>query len=224
MRLSFTVLFLSITLFAKAQTWSQAEYNRANTAVNANYLTSEEKNIIMYINLIRLEGEKFYYTFLQDYINNYNSKVKKYRNYNKLKITPNNSYYVSLLKHVKGIKNLSLLYPNDKLASLSKAHAQDLNLNNLADHTSSNGDSFSKRLSKYFAGKPMSENISFGYYNSLDIVCQLLLDCGVPSLGHRFVLLDQKSNLNTVGVNIQSHPSYTWCAVIDYVSLPNLSK
>jgi hypothetical protein len=215
-----TFLFLIIVTAANAQKWTDAEFRRANTAANASYLTNEEKNVVMYMNLIRIDGEKFYYTFLEDYINNYNAKVKQYRNYNELRITRNNSYYTSLLKHLRGIKNLQVFYPDDKLTALSRSHAQDLNRNNLDTHESSNGDKFSKRLSKYFPNKAMSENIDFGYSNSLDIVCHLLLDCGVPSLGHRFNLLDQKFKLNTVGVSIQPHPSYTWCAVIDFVAQP----
>nr|WP_315420590.1 CAP domain-containing protein [uncultured Pedobacter sp.] len=215
-----TLLFLIFVSGASAQKWTDAEFRRANTAANVSYLTNEEKNVVMYMNLIRIDGEKFYYTFLKDYINNYNAKVKQYRNYNELRITRNNSYYTSLLKHLRGIKNLPVFYPNDKLTSLSRSHAQDLNRNNLDTHESSNGDKFSKRLSSYFPNKAMSENIDFGYSNSLDIVCHLLLDCGVPSLGHRFTLLDQKYKLNTVGVSIQPHPSYTWCAVIDFVAQP----
>ncbi len=203
-----------------AQTWTDAEFRSANTAANAPYLSTEEKNIVMYMNLIRIDGEKFYYTFLEDYINNYNAKVKKYRNYNQLKIARNNSYYVSLLKHLQTVKNLPLYYPDEKLTLLSKNHAQDLNKNNIDTHESSDGTKFAKRLSRYFPNKTMSENIDFGYSNSLDIVCHLLLDCGVPSLGHRFNILDQKNKFNTVGVGIQRHPTYTWCAVIDFVSQP----
>ncbi|QNR85539.1 CAP domain-containing protein [Pedobacter riviphilus] len=215
-----TLLLIIFSGQVNAQKWTDAEFRKANTAANASYLSNEEKNIVMYMNLIRLDGEKFYYTFLEDYINNYNAKVRKYRNYNELRITRNNSYYTSLLKHLRGIKNLQMFYPDDKLTSLSRSHAQDLNRNNLDTHESSNGDKFSKRLSRYFPNKAMSENIDFGYSNSLDIVCHLLLDCGVPSLGHRFNLLDQKYKLNTVGVSIQPHPSYTWCAVIDFVAQP----
>jgi len=214
------LLLLIFSCQANAQKWTDAEFRKANTAANASYLSNEEKNIVMYMNLIRIDGEKFYYTFLEDYINNYNAKVRKYRNYNELRITRNNSYYTSLLKHLRGVKNLQMFYPDDKLTSLSRSHAQDLNRNNLDTHESSNGDKFSKRLSRYFPNKAMSENIDFGYSNSLDIVCHLLLDCGVPSLGHRFNLLDQKYKLNTVGVSIQPHPSYTWCAVIDFVAQP----
>ncbi|NII81604.1 MULTISPECIES: CAP domain-containing protein [unclassified Pedobacter] len=215
-----TLLLIIFSGQVNAQKWTDAEFRKANTAANASYLSNEEKNIVMYMNLIRIDGEKFYYTFLEDYINNYNAKVRKYRNYNELRITRNNSYYTSLLKHLRGIKNLQMFYPDDKLTSLSRSHAQDLNRNNLDTHESSNGDKFSKRLSRYFPNKAMSENIDFGYSNSLDIVCHLLLDCGVPSLGHRFNLLDQKYKLNTVGVSIQPHPSYTWCAVIDFVAQP----
>jgi uncharacterized protein YkwD len=214
------LLLLIFSYQVNAQKWTDAEFRKANTAANASYLSNEEKNIVMYMNLIRIDGEKFYYTFLEDYINNYNAKVRKYRNYNELRITRNNSYYTSLLKHLRGVKNLQLFYPDDKLTSLSRSHAQDLNRNNLDTHESSNGDKFSKRLSRYFPNKAMSENIDFGYSNSLDIVCHLLLDCGVPSLGHRFNLLDQKHKLNTVGVSIQPHPSYTWCTVIDFVAQP----
>ncbi|WP_231490084.1 CAP domain-containing protein [Pedobacter sp. Leaf170] len=227
----FRLFFISgIFLFlyanaAIAQRWTDAEFKKANTGVYADYLTSEEKNTLLYMNLIRIDGEKFYYTFLEDYINNYNEKVKKYRNYNELKISRNNAYYLSLLKHVKGIKNLPMFYPNEQLSAVSRSHAIDLNRNNIDTHESSNGDSFSKRVSKYFPKKAMSENIDFGYSNSLDIVCHLLLDCGVPSLGHRFNLLDRKYKLNTVGISIQPHPSYSWCAVIDFVAEPNtLSK
>jgi uncharacterized protein YkwD len=215
-----TLFMLIFAGHVHAQKWTDAEFRKANTASNASYLSNEEKNIVMYMNLIRLDGEKFYYTFLEDYINDYNAKVRKYRNYNELRITRSNSYYTSLLKHLQGIKNLQMFYPDDKLTSLSRNHAQDLNRNNLDTHESSNGDKFSKRLSKYFPNKAMSENIDFGYSNSLDIVCHLLLDCGVPSLGHRFNLLDQRYKLNTVGVSIQPHPSYTWCAVIDFVAQP----
>jgi len=215
-----TLLLIIFSSQADAQKWTDAEFRKANTAANASYLSNEEKNIVMYMNLIRIDGEKFYYTFLEDYINNYNAKVRKYSNYNELRITRNNSYYTSLLKHLRGIKNFRMFYPDDKLTSLSRSHAQDLNRNNLDTHESSNGDKFSKRLSRYFPNKAMSENIDFGYSNSLDIVCHLLLDCGVPSLGHRFNLLDQKYKLNTVGISIQPHPSYTWCAVIDFVAQP----
>jgi uncharacterized protein YkwD len=217
------ITFLT-ALSSYAQKWTEAEYQRANTAANVSYLSSEEKNIVLYMNLARIDGEKFYQTILEDYISNYNAKVRKFRNYNDLKISKNNPYYLSLLTHLRGIKNLPLFYPDDKLSMVSRNHAIDLNRNSLDTHESSNGDKFSKRISKYYPNRTMSENIDFGNAIGLDIVCHLLLDCGVPSLGHRFTILDQKNKLNIVGVSIQRHPSYSWCAVIDYVAKPPYSN
>ena len=218
------ILIFSSAILAQAQSWTDTEYQQANTAANVTYLSNEEKNIVLYMNLARIDGEKFYYTVLEDYINNYNSKVRKFRNYNDLKISKNNPYYLSLLTHLRGIKNLPMFYPEDKLSFVSRNHAIDLNRNNLDTHESSNGDKFSKRISKYYPNRTMSENIDFGNANGLDIVCHLLLDCGVPSLGHRFTILDQKNKMNIVGVSIQRHPSYSWCAVIDYVAKPKYAN
>ncbi|WP_443939764.1 CAP domain-containing protein [Pedobacter sp. MW01-1-1] len=217
--LTFISLFFHFPV--EAQSWTQAEYDRANTAEHANFLSNEEKDVILYLNLIRMDGEKFYNTLLQEYIENYNNKVRKYRNYAELRLTPNNWYYTSLWKNLRGVKNLPLFYPDEKLSKASKNHALDLYRNNLAGHESSNGDSFNKRLSYYYPNKTMSENIDFGYSTSLEIVCHLLLDCGVPNLGHRLTILDQKYKLNTVGVSIQPHRRYEWCAVIDYISMPD---
>ena len=220
-RLFFALLLSTLSYNqVSAQEWSDAEIRKANTAVNASYLTTEEKNVILLMNLIRLDGPRFYNTFLEDYINKYNDNVRQYRNYNQLKITRSNTYYTSLYKHLQGIKNLPMFYPDERLTALSRGHAVDLNRNNLDTHESSNGDKFSKRLSRYFPNKAMSENIDFGYSKSLDIVCHLLLDCGVPSLGHRFNILDQKYKLNTVGVSIQPHPAFNYCTVIDFVAQP----
>ena len=218
------ILTFTSALKSQAQRWTDAEYQRANTAADVSYLSKEEKNIILYMNLARIDGEKFFNTILEDYVSDYNAKMRKYRNYNDLKIATNNPYYLSLLTHLRGIKNLPMFYPEDKLSFISRNHAIDLNRNNLDTHESSNGDKFSKRISKYYPNRTMSENIDFGNANGLDIVCHLLLDCGVPSLGHRFTILDQKSRLNAVGVSIQHHPSYTWCAVIDYVAKPESSQ
>ena len=220
----FTLLILSLAVIAQAQKWTDAEYQRANTAANASYLSNEEKNMVLYMNLARMDGEKFYHTLLEEYINDYNAKVRKYRNYNDLKIAKNNPYYLSLLIHLRKIKDLPMFYPDDKLSIVSRNHALDLNKNNLDTHESSNGDKFSKRIATYYPNRTMSENIDFGNDKGLDIVCHLLLDCGVPSLGHRLTILDQRNKFNIVGLSIQPHPSYIWCAVIDFVALPKSDR
>ncbi|TDG34884.1 CAP domain-containing protein [Pedobacter changchengzhani] len=220
-RVIFSVLLIFLCAgTAFAQDWTAAEFKKADTGEFVSYLTDDEKDVIFYMNLIRLDGDKFFNTYIQDYVTAYNESVKRYRNYNQLKITLDNSYYKSLRTHLQRVKNFPLFFPDEKLTRASRNHAIDLKIHNIDTHEGSNGDSFAKRLSKYFPNKVVSENIDFGYNKGLDIVCHLLLDCGVPSLGHRYTILDQKYNLNLVGVNIQSHPSNKYCTVIDFVAQP----
>ena len=62
----------------------------------------------------------------------------------------------------------------------------------------------------YFFG----ECISFGFADPLAIVLQLLIDEGVPSLGHRKICLNLA--YRTIGLAIRPHQSYQYNAVIDF--------
>jgi len=46
------------------------------------------------------------------------------------------------------------------------------------------------------------------------VAIQLLIDEGVPSLGHRKACLDK--SMEKVGLNIQPHASYDYCCVLDF--------
>ncbi|MNE94399.1 hypothetical protein D3C80_1923560 [compost metagenome] len=69
--------------------------------------------------------------------------------------------------------------------------------------------------------KSSGENLSFGFSSGLGNVCMLLIDKGVPDLGHRKMILNTSYQLNTVGISIQPHKTYRYCAVIDFVALPH---
>lgn len=221
-----TLLFffpLSIN-YATAQSsgaWTKEELKMANTAGNAPYLTGEEKDIVIYMNLVRMDGERFFNTFLQDFIDEYNEKMKQYSNYEKLKISRNDSYYLSLKRDLKNIRLLPVFWPDEALSWVARQHAKDLNKNNFAGHTSSNGKTAKERIATMYPKKSSGENIAFGFSSGLGNVCLLLIDKGVPDLGHRKMILNTAAQLNTVGVSIQPHKTYRHCAVIDFVALPH---
>jgi len=54
----FTLLFCSHFL-AISQNWTSEELQKANTAVNISSISSEEKEVIKYLNLARLYPQKF---------------------------------------------------------------------------------------------------------------------------------------------------------------------
>lgn len=218
------LLFFFSTYTIKAQSsakiWTPEELENANTAKNTSYLNDEEKKIIFYMNLARTDGEKFFNTYFQDFVQAYNVDMQQYRNYDELKVNRKDKYYRGLEKDLKTIKGLPLFSPDETLTWISQQHAKDMKKHNLAGHNSSDGRSVSDRIWKYYPGRAVSENLAFGFSKGLANVCMLLLDKNVPDLGHRKTILGTSYNLSLVGVNISSHPGYKYCAVIDFISEP----
>jgi uncharacterized protein YkwD len=229
MKLSFLFLFLFVpTLHANTlaaqqayPTFTKEELKMANTAGNASYLSGQEKDMVMYINLARIDGEKFFNTFFEQFIDDYNQEMRKYNNYNELRINKNTSYYRSLKQTLSQIKNLPVFWPDEALTQVARKHAQDLNRNNFTGHKSSDGRSVKDRIDSVYPNKSSAENLAFGFPTGLGNICMLLLDKGVPDLGHRKSLLNTNLKLNKIGAYIGPHPSYRYCAVIDLIAVGN---
>ncbi|MBB5623406.1 uncharacterized protein YkwD [Pedobacter cryoconitis] len=221
--IAFLLFFFStnaIKAQSSAKTWTPEELENANTAKNTSYLNDEEKKIIFYMNLARTDGQKFFNTYFQDFVEAYNVDMQQYRNYDDLKVNRKDKYYRGLEKDLKTVKGLTLFSPDETLTWISQQHAKDMKKHNLAGHNSSDGRSVSDRIWKYYPGRAVSENLAFGFSKGLANVCMLLLDKNVPDLGHRKTILGTSYNLSLVGVNISTHPGYKYCAVIDFISEP----
>lgn len=216
-----TIAFVFLSCVAYGQKWSREQLRLANTAENVSYLNREEKNMIFFLNLIRMDGPLFFKTYFQDYVNENNQEMKKYGNYTDLRIERSNKYYRSLEKDLKNIKDLPLIYPDRALSKISEAHANDMNRNNLVSHDSSNGDTFVERISNIYPNHSMAENLAFGSVTGLEIMCALLLDMRVPGLGHRKNILNTSMKFTHVGVSIKPHPFYRISGVMDFISFPD---
>ncbi len=187
------------TLFTKD------EIRLANTAANISYLTEEEKKVILYINLARLDGKRFAKDFGSSYME-------------LTGIAASNSYAISFYDDLSKVKGLQMLEPLQALCEAAAYHAEDLGKHGLTGHDSSDGTSFGDRIRRFLpsAGYWL-ENCSFGTYNSIAIVAvmQLLVDNNVPSLGHRKNILN--AEMTHVGVAIRPHQStYKYGCVQDF--------
>ena len=180
----------------KPGNFSSDQIAKANTVGNASYLSDEEKLVIIYCNLARLDGATFVSSYLSDLRNS------------------SNSYERSLLKELPQIKNLPMLYPNQKIYNAAKYHVNDIGPKGLVQHESSNGTGMGKRLRGFYDGGFIAENISFGYNNALDIVRQLLIDDGVSGCGHRRNILGE--TYTRIGTAIGTHKQYRFMCVQDF--------
>ena len=174
--------------------------DQANTAKNAPYLSNKEKDVILYMNLARLNGN----WFIKHIYDKKTSFVSQF----------SLSYKKSLVKDLKKIKDLPMLKPAKGLTKAARYHAKDMGKIGKIGHNSSDGTSTFVRIKKYAQGGFMAENCQYGHEAAIDIVLDLLIDDKIPSLGHRKNILNR--NFSYVGVAVEPHKVYRVNCVQDF--------
>jgi len=168
----------------RSASWNDPKYNEANSAKDEDYLSENEKKIYYYLNLLRMNPKLFADTYLGHLRNS------------------SNQYESSLYSELQKIDPLPVLKPNRKLYESAKCHAIESGESGYLGHTR-------KKCTKYFMG----ECCQYGISNPLNIIISLLIDEGIPSLGHRKICLSPYTEL---GVSIQPHKSYCINTVMDF--------
>ena len=193
----FLLFFVTPTLFAQKitpfETWSDNDLSIANSAKNNKELSFQEKKVIFYINLARINGRLFTETYLKDYMDD-------------VKI-PKNKYYKSLVKTLKEQPRLPILTTDVDLFNEAVKHAKEMGKSGRKGHRSGDFESFGERmapLQKKF--KKVKESNQYGFPDALSIVVDLLIDDEQESLRHRKMLLD--ADLFYIGVGIRAHKKF----------------
>lgn len=190
-------LFFSSTAFSQKvipfDSWNSNDLRIANSAKDLKELSFQEKKVIFYINLARINGSLFVETYLKDYMED-------------VKI-PKNNYYKSLVKTLKEQPRLSVLIPNQELIDECIQHAQEMGRLGKKGHRSEKFESYEERM-KSFTTKfnKVKESNQYGEPDALAIVIDLLIDDEQESLRHRKMLLDPEAEY--VGVGIRAHKKY----------------
>ncbi len=174
--------------------WNDPKYQVCNTAADVEYLSDEEKDVIYILNLARYDPRLFAATV-----------VKQYPRYNDNAELINITYYQSLLTEMRGMKRLGLLKPDQSCYTSAECHAFNMGLIGEDGHVRSDSCS----ALQYYNG----ECCDYGNRDPLDIVMNLLIDYGVPSLGHRRICFN---NYKYIGVSIQPHKRWDTNTVLDF--------
>jgi len=202
-KLLFSLIFFSACTLLDAQKiigekvwnrWDPVTIARANTASEVDYMTSEEKMVILITNLARVDGPLFSETFLNAYLEG----------------EEKNRFSKSLYKDLKTVKGLQALYPEKDLFEAANGHAVKSGKSGHVGHQGFDAR-FKPLMKKYIS---VAENCAYGYDKGIDIALQLLIDKDVPKLGHRINMLNPE--FNSVGVSIQPHKSYRSNCVMDF--------
>ena len=177
--------------------WNDTKYSKCNTAADIAYMSSDKKEVIYILNLIRTDPALFSRTVLKKY-----PSVSR-----KSRLVNDEYYYQSLVKTLNNMQPVNILVPDRSCFESAQCHASSSGASGYAGHKRTNSNCQTK---KTYNG----ECCDYGQSEPLEIVLSLLIDEGVPSLGHRNIIL---SPYNKVGVSIQPHKKYRTNTVIDFL-------
>ncbi|HSK12911.1 MAG TPA: CAP domain-containing protein [Phnomibacter sp.] len=175
--------------------WKDAKYRACNTAKNTRYLTPKEKEVIYVLNLARQYPQQFNQTI-----------VKPWPGKRKRPHLMENSYYLSLQADLAKMRPAPLLRPDSTAWVSAQCHALT---SGKMGYTGHDRQTAACKAKERFDG----ECCHYGSNNALNIIMSLLIDDGVPSLGHRFILL--RENYKGIGVSIQPHATYDFNTVLN---------
>jgi len=194
MKTLFSLLLLCIGCTSlQAQTWSKVQITKANTGKDIAYLSTVEKECIMYLNLCRLYPQDFLKFELTKYVGN-----EQYGDYLK-----NSEYRKSLISTLASMKPINELTFDVDLYKNAACFSKEQGIAGTTGH---------KRI-KCPKELYTAECCSYGMAAAKDIVLQLLIDDRVTSLGHREICLD--ASYSKIGVSVNSHKEWGTCAVLD---------
>lgn len=152
------------------------------------YLGSQEQQFIIALNLLRLHPQKWCDDFLVPYLKEHPD------------LKSSNS--ASLMRTLRKTKPMQELRPNPDLTQQAKEHAVHSGVKGYTGHKG-----FQQRAK---AVEEKIQNVheanSYGDVDGLGFLLNLLIDEGVPDLGHRKILLNP--NLSLIGVHIADHKRY----------------
>jgi hypothetical protein len=194
-----------------------------DTAREADYLSSVEKDVILEMNKVRADPKKYAELYIKPMLqydwggpfgeNSYLAPGKTVYT----KTEEGRNAIQSCIDDLSGRQGMSPLLPAKGLFLAAKDHADDTGPKGLTGHTGTDGSSMGERINRY--GKwsgGAGENISYGSSTGRDIVVQLLVDDGVPGRGHRDNILNK--DFGYAAGAIGSHTGYTYLCVIDYAN------
>lgn len=177
--------------------WDSNILKEARAYADHSSATEKSNDVVFYCNLARMNGGLFIETVLQPYL-----KTKG--------DTRSSRYKQSLITRLNNLKPLPPLRHDVTLIAMAKSYANYTGRKGIVGHAR-----FKKRFAGLVAqGKTVGENCSYGMHTALDVVIQLLIDEGVPDLGHRNNILS--SDFTKVGVAFAKHKKYGINTVMEF--------
>jgi len=185
-----------------------------DVARDVDYLTDIEKDVILELNMVRSNPKKYAELYIQPMLKYFNEN--KYSEPGKTTIiTQEGAVSVQeCIEELSQAASIGILTFEKGLYLAAKDHAMDLSKTGLTGHEGSDGSKLRDRVNRYGNAGALGETISYAKNTGRSIVIQLLVDDGVPSRGHRNIIMN--GSYTQVGSSVETHPRYGNLCVTDY--------
>lgn len=178
-----------------------------DTARKVNYLTNEEKDVILELNKVRYNPAKYAELSMQWMEVFYSGNLLKIPGKEVYKTNEGRSAFLDCMQALKNAEPAPILKPSRGMSKACALLVYDQSSTGKTGHRGSGNSSPTDRANLFgqFLGT-YAENIHYGDCEPSNIVISLLIDDGVKSRGHRKNILDP--DFNVTGVAIGDHKVY----------------
>jgi len=180
-----------------------------DTAVKSEYLSNTEKNVILELNKVRTDPQKYSKLYIVPMLKQYGNNKELFRNGQTYITSEGKKAALECITVLEKARKVGVLQPDKELYLMAFDHVKKQGPTGLTGHESPNGDNFEVRIKKNINNNKIvgfGENIDYGNSSAREIIISLLIDDGVPSRGHRKNILTTKFNI--AGVSIGNHTVY----------------
>jgi uncharacterized protein YkwD len=186
-----------------------------NTAVNVNYLSSLEKEIIFEINKLRSNPAQYARDYITPLASHYQRNILHYPGDKPLRTKEGVQALNECVNELRRQKPLPLVYPSTGLTKAARDHVKDQSRTGQIGHRGSDRSMSKERIERYGDWNiRIAENIAYGGTTARQIVIYLLIDDGVSDRGHRKTFLHP--DFKVIGVATGSHPEYKTMSVMEF--------
>jgi uncharacterized protein YkwD len=186
-----------------------------DTAADVDYLTAIEKDVVLETNKVRTDPKKYAELYIRPRLRYYSGKNYSVPGQITI-VTQEGTTAVNNCITALGRANaVGVLTLEKGLSLAAKDHVTDQSRTGQTGHNGSDRSTPETRMKRYgiFSGSwTLGENLDYGAATGRDIVCDLLIDDGVPNRGHRTNIMNKA--FTQTGVSCGTHTQYrTSCAI-----------
>ena len=188
-----------------------------HTAKNTRYLKDLEKQVILELNKVRSDPPRYAKALLFSQREYYEGRRLTYPGETPILTQEGVKAFDEGYQFLLKAGSANLLTPKVGLTRAAQDHTLDQGKTGQTGHTGRDHSDVSARANRHgkWGGK-VGENIQYGHASAARIVSSLLIDDGVPSRGHRKIIMEPL--FRYIGVAFGPHPNFRHMCVLVFAA------